>query len=314
MKLDKKYMQIIYEMSNNPKINLKKLAKQINLSKEGTFARIKRLEETKVITGYVTNIDLEKIGYVTYSMYLKFPSASKKEVGIILDFLKKLEQSTVILTCNQEYDAFCIIKVKNKQELKEIIQDIRTRFKESVNISKVITPLFSEFYTREYLNTEKNCKIIEKTFKKDYRLNDNENQILKIISNNPKISSLQISKQINLSPNTVIKIIKELESKKIILGYTSIIDLKKIGIQIFKIEIKLTDINKINSLIEFCRKCPNINYITQYLDEFDAEIKIECENKEEFELILNQIKEVVNYKIEKIHVFDEKELIKVKNY
>jgi len=65
--------------------------------------------------------------------------------------------------------------------------------------------------------------------KKGLQLDETDQQIIKILSANSRKSGREIANELNLSHQTVVSRIKDLENKKVIRGYTSILDWKKIG-------------------------------------------------------------------------------------
>lgn len=58
--IDKKLVSILVK---NARIPLKQLAAEIFLSSPAAFARLERLEQEKIITGYHASVDRKKLGY-----------------------------------------------------------------------------------------------------------------------------------------------------------------------------------------------------------------------------------------------------------
>lgn len=61
--IDKHDEKLLHELSHNPKRPLRELATRLNLSFVTIMNRIKKLEREKIITGYTTRINYEKLGY-----------------------------------------------------------------------------------------------------------------------------------------------------------------------------------------------------------------------------------------------------------
>ena len=61
--LDKIDSKLIAALQLNARISLKQLAQKVFMSAPAVCARLERLENLKVITGYTTTVDLVKLGY-----------------------------------------------------------------------------------------------------------------------------------------------------------------------------------------------------------------------------------------------------------
>jgi len=65
------------------------------------------------------------------------------------------------------------------------------------------------------------------------KFSKNEKDILKILLNNGRITDMEISEKMNISPQAIGKIRKKLENKGIIKEYRCILDFEKIGLHTF---------------------------------------------------------------------------------
>ncbi|HEY7597237.1 MAG TPA: Lrp/AsnC family transcriptional regulator [Actinophytocola sp.] len=61
--LDKVDWQIVEELQADGRLSFKELGRRINLSAPAVAERVRRLEETGVITGYRANVDAREAGY-----------------------------------------------------------------------------------------------------------------------------------------------------------------------------------------------------------------------------------------------------------
>ena len=60
-------------------------------------------------------------------------------------------------------------------------------------------------------------------------IDDLDHRILSALSENSRVSFLELSKNLGVSPDTVVNRVKKLEKEKIILGYGVLLNLEKIG-------------------------------------------------------------------------------------
>jgi len=121
-------------------------------------------------------------------------------------------------------------------------------------------------------------------------------QILKKLQENGKITNLQLSEEIGLSPAPTLERVRKLEAAKIITGYHAVVDERALGISIKAfIQISLGR-QAVNFISEFKKKVDEINEIVDcYLvtGTCDFILKIEVADVAAFEnLITNKLSKV----------------------
>jgi len=126
----------------------------------------------------------------------------------------------------------------------------------------------------------------------EVQFDERDIKILKIMSNNARVSVLEISKKLNMPAKTIAYRIKQLEKNDIIVGYKPLLNLEKIGYKYYKINIVLSETIKIRELIEFAKYNPFITYIDFTISQNDFEIDIEVSTREEINRIMNEIKNI----------------------
>ncbi len=128
-------------------------------------------------------------------------------------------------------------------------------------------------------------------------------KILKILQNNSKITNLELSKQIGLSPAPTLERVKKLESTEIIESYHAIVNPTSIGLNVKTFVLVSLAWQKENALNNFLEKVKAIEEITEcYIitGEADFLIKIICKDIPTYEQLLfktlSQIEEIERLK------------------
>ncbi|NUP52254.1 MAG: Lrp/AsnC family transcriptional regulator, partial [Catenulispora sp.] len=62
-KLDKVDAKILAELQSDGRVTLSELGRRVNLSPAAVTERVRRLEETRVVTGYTARVDPTRLGY-----------------------------------------------------------------------------------------------------------------------------------------------------------------------------------------------------------------------------------------------------------
>ncbi|MFF7442837.1 Lrp/AsnC family transcriptional regulator [Streptomyces sp. NPDC008122] len=77
---------ILTELQRDARIAYTELARRVNLSASATKERVRRLEESGVVTGYRAEVDLERIGYAVLAVVrLKYPGTRHAPLRRLLD-------------------------------------------------------------------------------------------------------------------------------------------------------------------------------------------------------------------------------------
>ena len=96
----------------------------------------------------------------------------------------------------------------------------------------------------------------------DYKLDKTDLKILKLLQENSKITNLDLSKKIGLSPAPTLERVKKLEQADIILSYHAKVDAKAIGLNVSTYVLVSLAWQKPNALDNFISKVKKIDEIT----------------------------------------------------
>jgi DNA-binding Lrp family transcriptional regulator len=128
-------------------------------------------------------------------------------------------------------------------------------------------------------------------------------KILKILQENSKITNLDLSKKIGLSPAPTLERVKKLEQSGIIESYHAIVNPQTIGLNVKTFVLVSLAWQKENALAHFMDKIKSIEEITEcYIitGEADFLIKIVCKDIPTYEQLLfktlSQIEEIERLK------------------
>ena len=128
-------------------------------------------------------------------------------------------------------------------------------------------------------------------------------KILKLLQENSKITNLELSKKIGLSPAPTLERVKKLEQSEVIQSYHAKVDASKIGLNVGTFVLVSLAWQKENALDNFIRKIQDINEVTEcYIITGDGDflLRIICKDISAYEQLLfkklSQIEEVERLK------------------
>ena len=128
-------------------------------------------------------------------------------------------------------------------------------------------------------------------------------KILKILQENSKITNLELSKQIGLSPAPTLERVKKLEQSEVIDSYHALVKPEAIGLSVKTFVLVSLAWQKENALNNFLQKVKDIDEITEcYIitGEADFLMKLVCKDIPTYEQLLfktlSQIEEIERLK------------------
>ncbi len=304
-KLDKKDRRILYQLDLNSRQTNNQIAKKVGLSREVVQYRIKQLEKKQIIKGYQTLIDITKLGYLNCRFFIKLQRDSPKQKKALVEYYKEHPKFWWVNTIDGFKDLGIACWVKNMYEFFELKEDLMKKF--GIIINELTMEVYSKFhiYKREYLLNEKTRVHPEITiFSPNKETLDNKDlDILRLLTPNARISSVEISAKTGISITNVNYRIKKLIEKKVIVDFRLILGLDKIGYYWYKVEMQLENFDAKKSLLEYFRNHPNIIYGYEAISKNDLEFEVEVASTEELRIIMDDIRRLFSKDIKQMNHF-----------
>jgi len=122
--------------------------------------------------------------------------------------------------------------------------------------------------SKEGKNWDKSNKRKDKPrTKENIKINKKDSKILGFLNNNSRISYVDISDSLQLTPNAINKRVKNLEKQGVIQRYTLSINWKRLGFEWYGVQLNLTKFNKQieKDLINYFNKHKRIIFYSKYL-------------------------------------------------
>jgi len=291
-KLDLYDRKILFELDKNARTTTTQIGKKIRKSKQFVDYRIKKLEEMGILKGYVTVIDYSRLGYMSMRVYFKFRNLSPKKQKEIEEQLAKGDEVWWLVTLEGVWDIGYAVGVKNPLDFYKYWDSVMKKYRRYIKNSSIVTYTHIKQYPKSYLLGEKNKSkgTIVGAEREDKSIKDFDLKLLKIISDNGRMSLIEIADKMKTSPGVARKHLKELEGKGIIQGYRALIDVSFLGYRYFKSYINFLSTEKIDDFEAFCFTHPNILNTNRTLGGKDFEIELQAKSFGEFESIMNKLR------------------------
>ncbi|MCK5449444.1 winged helix-turn-helix transcriptional regulator [Candidatus Pacearchaeota archaeon] len=283
--MDKIDNKILVELVKNSRIPYTQLAKRCRVSREVLNYRIKNLKKKEIIHDFFTEIDAVKLGYVSALFFVRIKASREKE---FIEYIKKSDFISWAGTHCGLWSLGMAIYGKNNTEIEERFQEIYIKFKEWIVDHRFEFYKTTKFYYEKYFNSTP-IKKHEKY--KDYKIDPKDKFILKKLSKNSRITSIELSKKINISAPAIIKRIKNLEKSGYILKYSIFVNLSKLNKYQFVFFIQNKNLENRSKLYLYLESHPKVSFLLDYLGDPFIEFGIFVDNPYEVRGIEQEIEE-----------------------
>ncbi len=306
IKLDLKDRKILFELDTNSRQSYQQIANKVRLSKDSIFYRIKRLEKEGVIERYQTLIDVGKLGYISFRIFYKLQNTTSKKEEEIINYLKNQRIVGWMVSVEGNWDINTWILCKGISELDEFWKNFAKKYINYLADKKLSIFTDITYFSRAYFLPDKrnDLSIRFVTEPKEVDIDKIDIEILKLLVLNARIPILEIADKLKVSSKMISYRIKNLQKKKVIVGYRTMFNLQKLGYLYYRLHIKVHNINeqKAKEFRAFAFHHPNIIYDHYSLGGPDLEIDIQVGDVEKLREIIKEIKDkfsgiIQNYEV-----------------
>ena len=122
MNLDETDEKILKNLMMDARLSARQLALKLGMSTVTILSRIKKLEKEKIIKGYTTLINHEKLGY-TLTAIIEIIAKKDKIMDMEVE-LAKIENICAVYDITGNTDTLIIAKFKERNELSEFVKGL----------------------------------------------------------------------------------------------------------------------------------------------------------------------------------------------
>jgi len=308
-KLDLKDRKILYELDLNCRQSNTQIGKKVGLKKDVVAYRIKRMQEEGVIRNFWTAINTFKLGYNVFRIYINFQNVTSKIRAEIIQYFVNHTNSWAVISVKGEIDLNVIIWVKDIYEFYLFWEKTLGKYGEFFSKSAISIFIYANAYEKSYLLSEEYKKSDRLLYKitcggKTIEIDKIDYQILNEIAVNARIPLIKLAEKVGTSSQTINYRLNNLIKNGVIQAFRVGIDISKLGLEKFVIQIYLKEQKQRRSLIDYLQLLPYIEYIDIALGWSDLQIEVIIENINSLTQIMDQI--VTNFpnaiKNQNIHI------------
>jgi len=285
--------KILYELDLNCRQSNSQIAKKLKVSKDVINYRIRNLEEKGYIAGYRAVIDISKLGYQIFRIYIKFQDTFKEIEDEIIAYLNSHQKVWWLGRLAGRVDIAFAFWSRTNHEFYDFWVGFLKKYRKYIKSEQISTFVEYIHFGRAYIiDLEKDVtEPVIVGSEQRAKFDDTDWMILSILANNARTPLLEIAQKTGLTPMAVKYRVKNLEQNKIIQAYKALIDFTKLGHEYYKVDMYLEDMSKLKEVEALCQMHPNIVYLDRTFGAGDIEFDFEVKNLAHFMQIMDEIKE-----------------------
>lgn len=311
--MDLKDKKLLYWLDLNSRMSASDLAKKVGTTKQVVGYRIAKLTNLGVIKKFQTMPSFNSLDLPIYAnIYFKLVASSKSKEEEIINYLINNKKIGYVASTGGRFDLSIVLVARDFQQLDRDITNIIKLYSSELMDYELSLRLKGIKFHKKYLLQEKVIKQKELLKQEETSLSIDEldSKIMKLLSDNSRVSIVAIGEKLKIPFSTVRLRIRNLESRGIIAGYSTLLDLTKMGMLNYKIFIKTKDKTEdfSNRLFSFALNNKNITWFFKTFGNHDYELRVEAENQEKYQDIIRELRSEFTSSISEIEtlmVFNE---------
>ena len=292
--IDLKDRKILYQLDLNCRQSNTQIGKKVGLKKDVVAYRLKNLQEIGVIANYFADIDTFRLGYNVFRIYINFQYVNATLKEEIIKYFVNYRNSWVVGTATSEIDLNVVIWVKDIFEFYQFWDktlDLYEDYFEEYSISIYIQ---ANVYKKSYLLPEEQEKSEREMFTMNcggtaVTIDETDYNILNLLTVNARIPLIEISEKLGCSSQSINYRIKNLINSGVIMAFRVNVDLSKLELHRFKVDIYLKDHKLKKPVFDYLKNKPYLEYMNLAIGWADLEPEFVVKNFNELRTILEEI-------------------------
>lgn len=275
VKIDKIDKMILFELDKDCRTPSSKIAKKTRKSRQTIEYRIKKLVENGVITSFDTSINPHKMGYRIYKIYLKLKNITEQKEEMIR-YLRQSGKVYWMGECDGFWDLIFEMIAKSDYEFYQIKNYLISKFSSIIVSSYGDLIVDVKQYPKMYFTKERAEPVTWAGEIVDTRITELDRRILSVIVNDARIPLIKLSERVDASAQTVSARLNRMKREGIILQYRISVDLKKLGLEMYKAIIHLDSYDREDEkrFEQYISEIPNSNYLIRNLWHIEPEFVV----------------------------------------
>lgn len=315
-KIDLKDRKILYELDLDCRQSNSQIGKKVGLGRDVVGYRIKKMEDEGIIKNYWANIDTFRLGYNVFRVYVDFQYVTSDIKEKIIQYFVNYPFSWVVISAKSPHDLIVVFWVKDIYEFYKFWDTTLDKFEDYFSEYHISIYCGAIVYKKSFLLPElkesdrRICEI--KCGGKPVEIDEADYILLNELAVNARAPLIDLAEKLGCSSQNVAYRLKNLIQNGVINGLRVNLDLSKLGLQHYKVDIYLKDHKLKKEILGYLEDKSYIEFMNFSIGWADLEPEFVVENFDELSIILDDINKKFSGSIKKQSFFITEKLHKLR--
>ena len=204
MKLDKKDKDLLTLLYLDSRESFTKMGKKLGLSSSAVERRLKKLEKEGIVALMFADVNLAKLGFKGYRLYLKFDVMDEETEKEISGLFEEYPRTLWGVICEGEYDVLWRIIAKDELEVEKAMNLFTEKFGEKIIEKTVVATTYQTYLSwNRAFGGERHPELPLEKITKVEELDGTDMKILAMLYGNARATTVDIAKEVGLSADAV---------------------------------------------------------------------------------------------------------------
>jgi DNA-binding Lrp family transcriptional regulator len=287
-------LRVLHAYDLDARQSYAQLSRTLGPSRDIIRKIINEFEDQKTIRGYITVIDIGKLGFTAFAVYARIETTNQKKIELFLKTLTQRKDIYWIALLGGRYDVLFAIQASSLIHFSEVLSDIQRRFPFITNTQFAIRTRATQFQ-RAYLNQKGKSRIHGGFEARDEKiaLHTRERAIVSILIENPKIQVKELALKARVSRITAQAVMTRLKESGIIQGCSALIDCKSLGYESHLILVTLKRFDQVtrSRIRKFAASEAGIIFCIECIGPWQTEFHCEVPSQRDLQILMRRFRE-----------------------
>ena len=314
-KIDLKDRKILYQLDHDCRQSNNQIGKTVGLGRDVVAYRIDKLLKNGVIKNFYSIIDTFRLGFNVFRIYINFQYVTPEIKEEIIKYFVDYKYSWVVVTVKSEIDLDVVVWVKNIYEFYKFWDETLDLYEKYFEKHAISIYIKSSVFMKSYLLTDQNMgddrtPITMNCGIKPVEIDETDYYLLNEIAVNARIPLIDLADKLNCSSQKVNYRLKKLIDNKVIQAFRVNLDLSKLDLQKYKVDIYLKNHQLKKPIYSYLAKKNYIDFMNFAIGWADLEPEFVVKDFNELLKILEEINKEFSGAIKKQSFFIIEKLYK----
>ena len=238
VELDELDRKLLVELDKNCRSSSIELGGRLGKSRQTIDYRIKRMIDLEVITNFRCSFNATKLGFRLFKIHLRLRNVPSR-VASLRSYLTRLANVYWIGESSGSWDLLIGVLYKNEQELFAITNELSTGFHDVIVGHSGHQMISIIQFPKMYISRGQGCPVEHTGDVEQLAVDEMDLRIINELVKDARVATNRLADVLGMSAMAIQRRIKRLEELGIIIQYRIGIDLKKLGLSLYKAIIQL---------------------------------------------------------------------------